>query len=279
MKILIAEKCGFCHGVRNAIRVAEKTLEQEKLVYSLGPIIHNKDVVERLAKSGLKTVSNIEAIEKGTALIRSHGAAPAQIAKLKEKGVHIVDATCILVKKVQHLASEFERDGYTVLIIGDENHPEVQAVKGCVREAIVVAGVDDLHKVPDNSRLGVICQTTQSPEHFGMMVGAIARRNFNEMKVINTLCMEAVRRQESAVRVCREVDIMFVLGGLESSNTHRLAELCKEVNNCTYHLQNWSELDHGLLAGKKTVGITAGASTPDWIIDDFVRNLETIKDI
>jgi (E)-4-hydroxy-3-methyl-but-2-enyl pyrophosphate reductase len=274
MEVLVAEKCGFCHGVRNAIRIAQETLKKQGVVYSLGPIIHNKDVVDTLAKSGLQTVSDINAIGKGTVLIRSHGAAPEDIATLKAKGLNIVDATCILVKKVQNLAAQFEQDGYTVLIIGDENHPEVQAVKGCAKNAIVAAGPDDLQKLPENAKLGVLCQTTQSPEHFGEMLAAIVQRNFNEMKVINTLCRESIRRQESAVRLCRQVDIMFVLGGLESANTRRLADLCKEVNSCTYHLQNWQELDTKLLMGKKTVGITAGASTPDWIIDEFVVNLK-----
>jgi 4-hydroxy-3-methylbut-2-enyl diphosphate reductase len=278
MKVLVAQKCGFCHGVRNAIRVAEKTLIEKKVVYSLGPIIHNRDMVEQLAKSGLKTVSRIEDIHSGTVLIRSHGAAPEQIAKLKEKGLDIVDATCILVKRVQHIANEFESQGYEVVIIGEENHPEVQAVVGCARNVIVIADVSDLEKLPDNGRLGIVCQTTQSPEHLGKMLGAIGRRNFNELKVINTLCKEAIKRQESAVQLCKQVDIMFVLGGLESANTRRLAEMCKKVNKQTYHLQNWDELDKKLLKGKKTAGVTAGASTPDWIISEFAQNLEALDD-
>jgi 4-hydroxy-3-methylbut-2-enyl diphosphate reductase len=278
MKVLVAQKCGFCHGVRNAIRVAEKTLIEKKVVYSLGPIIHNRDMVEQLAKSGLKTVSRIEDIGSGTVLIRSHGAAPEQIAKLKEKGLDIVDATCILVKRVQHIANEFESQGYEVVIIGEENHPEVQAVVGCARNVIVIADVSDLEKLPDNGRLGIVCQTTQSPEHLGKMLGAIGRRNFNELKVINTLCKEAIKRQESAVQLCKQVDIMFVLGGLESANTRRLAEMCKKVNKQTYHLQNWDELDKKLLKGKKTAGVTAGASTPDWIISEFAQNLEALDD-
>ena len=276
MKVLIAEKCGFCHGVRNAIRLAEKTLEQERVVYSLGPIIHNTDVVEKLAKIGLKTVNTIDKIKIGTVLIRSHGAAPGQIAKLREQGLHIVDATCVLVKRVQHIASELEKDGYKVMIIGEENHPEVQAVMGCARDVIVIANMSDLCRLPDNARLGVVCQTTQSPEHFGRMLGALGKYNFSELKVINTLCREAIKRQESAVRLCRQVDIMFVLGGLESANTRRLAELCKQVNKNTFHLQNWNELDRRLLIDTKTAGVTAGASTPDWIIEEFVRNLEAL---
>ncbi len=276
MKVLVAEKCGFCHGVRNAISVAEKILATEKHVYSLGPIIHNRDVVERLAKDGLQTVNNVEEIHSGTVLIRSHGAAPAQIAKLRGKRLNIVDATCVLVKRVQHIAGELEKEGYKLVIIGEENHPEVQAVVGCAQDAVVIADEPDLHKLPPNARLGVVCQTTQDPERFGRMLGAIVRGSFSEMKVINTLCQEAIKRQESAVKLCKQVEIMFVLGGLESANTSRLAELCSKFNRQTYHLQNWSELDTHVLAGKKTAGVTAGASTPDWIVDEFVRNLEAL---
>ncbi len=257
--------------------MAEKTLAHQKRgnhVYSLGPIIHNKDEVERLAKVGLKTVNKVEEIQSGTALIRSHGAAPEQIAKLEEKGLSIVDATCILVKRVQHIAKELEKNGYKVVIIGDEDHPEVQAVMGCATDVVVIGDENDLHKLPQNARLGIICQTTQSPEHFGRVLGAIGRSGFSDLKVINTLCKEAIKRQESAVQLCRQVDIMFVLGGLESANTCQLAELCKKHNSQTFHLQNWKELDKNILSGKNIAGVTAGASTPDWIIAEFVKNLE-----
>ncbi len=274
MKVVVAEKCGFCHGVKNAISVAEQVLVEENDVYSLGPIIHNRDEVEQLANVGLRTVDKVEEIQSGTVLIRSHGAAPEQIDKLKEKGLNIVDATCILVKRVQHIASELEKDGYKVVIIGEENHPEVRAVMGCAKDVVVIADESDLHKLPQNAKLGVVCQTTQSPEHFGKMLGAIGRGGFSELKVINTLCKEAIKRQESAVQLCKQVDIMFVLGGLESANTRRLAELCKKYNNEMFHLQNWNELDKNILLGKNIAGVTAGASTPEWIIAEFVKNLE-----
>ena len=280
MKVLVAEQCGFCHGVRNAISVAEKTLAHQKgenPVYSLGPIIHNRDEVERLAKVGLKTVDGVQEIQSGTVLIRSHGAAPEQMAKLEEKGLNIVDATCILVKRVQHIAKELASNGYEVVIIGDEDHPEVQAVMGCARDVVVVADENDLHKLPQNARLGIVCQTTQSPEHFGKVLGAIGRCGFSELKVINTLCKEAIKRQESAVQLCRQVDIMFVLGGMESANTCQLAELCKKYNSQTFHLQNWKELDKKTLSGKNIAGVTAGASTPDWIIAEFVKNLKAFE--
>jgi 4-hydroxy-3-methylbut-2-enyl diphosphate reductase len=234
-------------------------------------------MVEKLAQRGLKTVNQVEEIHSGTVLIRSHGAAPEQIMKLKEKGLDIVDATCILVKRVQHIASEFEKEDYQVVIIGEENHPEVQAVVGCAKNVIVITDKSDLNKLPQDTKLGIVCQTTQSPEHFGRMLAAIGQSSFNELKVINTLCKEAIKRQESAVQLCRQVDIMFVLGGLESANTRRLADLCRAENKQTYHLQNWNELDKNLLFGPQIAGVTAGASTPDWIIEEFVNNLKTFE--
>jgi 4-hydroxy-3-methylbut-2-enyl diphosphate reductase len=283
MKVIVAENCGFCPGVRNAISIAEKILAKKVApVYSLGPIIHNADVVQQLAEKGLKTVGNVGKVQSGTVIIRSHGAAPRQIARLKEKGINIVDATCVLVKRVQQIAKKLEKDGFKVVVIGDENHPEVQAVVGSASGVIVLADESDLHKLPSNGKLGIVCQTTQSQEHFSRMLGAIAQHGFSEMKVINTLCRESIKRQESAVQLCKRVDIMFVLGGLESANTCRLAELCKKYNSQTFHLQNWSEFDRNNLFGKKralpkVAGVTAGASTPERIIAEFVENLAKIK--
>jgi 4-hydroxy-3-methylbut-2-enyl diphosphate reductase len=298
MKVIVAENCGFCPGVKNAISTAEKVLTQKKNrrkaspsgVYSLGPIIHNKDVVEHLAEAGLKTVASVKQIQSGTVIIRSHGAAPKQIAELKEKGINIVDATCVLVKRVQRIAKQLDRAGYKVVVIGDENHPEVQAVVGSASGVIVLADESDLHKLPLNGKLGIVCQTTQSQEHFSRMLGAIGRHGFSELKVINTLCREAIKRQESAVQLCKQVDIMFVLGGRMSANTCRLAELCKKYNSQTFHLQNWSEFDKNTLCRKasltgfgkrralpKVAGVTAGASTPEWIIAEFVKNLRKLR--
>jgi len=279
MKVLVAQKCGFCPGVRNAISTAEKVLADasgRQPVYCLGPIIHNTDEVDRLAKAGLKTVEDIEEIEGGTVIIRSHGVAPGQLEKLKTKGVRIVDATCVLVKRVQRIARELEGEGYEVVIIGEESHPEVQAVVGCVQNVVVIANKGDLHKLPKGGKLGIVCQTTQSPEHFGRMLGSIGRGSFSELKVINTLCRESIKRQESAIELCKKVDVMFILGGLHSANTRRLAELCGEHNSQTFHLQNWQELDKKQVLSKNVAGVTAGASTPDWIIEKFVKNLETL---
>lgn len=273
MKVIVAKKCGFCPGVRNAISIAEKILSQEKQVCSLGPIIHNKDEVERLAKKGLKTVETIDQINSGTVLIRSHGAAPSEIEKIKEKGLNIVDATCILVKRVQKIAAKLEEEGYKVVVIGDKNHPEVKAVVGCANDVAVIDDEADLHKLNPESNLGVVCQTTKAPKHFSEMICALAKHGFSELKVINTLCRETIKRQQSAIEVCKQVDVMFVLGDLTSANTKTLAKLCKKYNKETFHLQNWQEFDKKMLFGKKVAGVTAGASAPEWIIEEFVEKL------
>jgi 4-hydroxy-3-methylbut-2-enyl diphosphate reductase len=273
MNVLVAEKCGFCLGVNNAIKLAKKTLAEQDNVYSLGPIIHNQDVVQELAQSGLKTVDLVDAIDSGTILIRSHGATIQQLQQINKKGLQIVDATCVLVKRLQKISQQLNEDGYKVVIIGDKDHPEVQGIIGFAENVLVIGSKPDLHKLPVHGKLGVICQTTQSPDYFAEILGEIVKRGFSELKVINTLCREAIKRQDSAVELCRKVDIMFVLGGLHSANTRKLAELCKKHNKQTFHLQNWKELDKIVLYGKNTAGVTAGASTPDRIIREFVEKL------
>ena len=273
MEVIIAKKRGFCPGVKNAIGVAEEILENQNIVYSLGPIIHNPDVVQRFAEKGLKTVKDIDKINSGTVLIRSHGASPEEINTLKERGLNIVDATCVLVKRLQRKAIELQQQGYKVVVIGDSNHPEVKAVVGGLQNFVVIGSKEDIHKLSSSKKLGIVCQTTKGPEYFGDIVSEIVKQGFKEIKVVNTLCKETVKRQESAIETCKKVDVMFVLGGLESANTRRLVELCKKYNPNTFHLQNYSECDKRVLLGKKVAGVTAGASTPEWIIDEFVEQL------
>ncbi|MBM4103233.1 MAG: 4-hydroxy-3-methylbut-2-enyl diphosphate reductase [Planctomycetes bacterium] len=276
MEVLVAEKCGFCPGVRNAITLAKKTIQGKKEVHSLGPIIHNEEVVRQLAQAGLKTIDSVDQISTGTVLIRSHGATQKELQALEKKGVNIVDATCVLVKRVQKIARVLHEEGYKVVIIGDKNHPEVKAVVGSAPDVEVVGDESDLDKLSKYKKLGVICQTTQSPDFFANMIGHIGRLEFSEIKIINTLCRETMSRQEAAVKLCRQVDIMFVLGGLHSANTRKLAELCKKHNSQTWHLQNWDELDISILSGKRIAGVTAGASTPDEVIKEFVDKLRQI---
>ena len=274
MKVIVADGCGFCPGVRNAIKIASQTLAKKKNVYSLGEIIHNKDVVQQLADSGLQIAENIKEIPSGTVIIRSHGAGEQQLKQIRKQGLKIVDATCILVKRMQKIAKMLHKQGYKVVIIGDNGHPEVQAVIGSAPDISVIGSRKDISILCKNKKLGIICQTTQSPEHFAKMIAEIAKTPFSELKVINTLCKEAIKRQTCAVQLCQKVDIMFILGGLHSANTKKLAELCKKYNKKTFHLQNFKELDKSILSGNTAAGVTAGASTPQWVIDEFVENLQ-----
>ena len=277
MEIIIAKKHGFCPGVKNALKLAKETLTAGPgKVYSLGPIIHNDQVVSELAKDGLETVDSIDDISEGTVLIRSHGATAAQLDKIRQKGLKIVDATCVLVKRLQKISIKLNKDGYKVVMIGDKDHPEVQAVVGSVKNVIVAASGADLEQLGPNEKLGIICQTTQSRDYFAEMVAFFVKKGFSELKIINTLCKEAVQRQTSAVELCKKVDVMFVLGGRNSANTKKLAELCKKHNNQTFHLQNIKELDKNIIYGKNTVGITAGASTPEAVVSEFVKVLKSL---
>jgi len=285
MEVLIAEKRGFCFGVEHAIEMAEKLLKDKEKVYCLGFLIHNSQVVERLAEAGLTVVEDLNEIgpllqtdgeEEPTVLIRSHGCRPELIEQIQQKGLKVADATCILVKRAQKLVRELHEQGYQVVIVGDPDHPEVKGLVGYAPEVTVVDGPDDLEKLPSKGKLAVISQTTHSAEDFGKIVGMIATKGYEEMKVVNTICRETARRQASAVELCREVEVMFVLGSHHSANTKELAELCSRQGVQTYHLQDWNEFKPDYVKNKKSAGVTAGASTPDWIIQEFVENLRKI---
>lgn len=287
MEVLVADKKGFCFGVKHAISLAEKLLAEGKKVYCLGDLIHNKQVVNRLSQAGLEVVENLDQIPSGSApnqksgpiptvLIRSHGCRPELAEEVKKRGFHLVDATCILVKHAQKIVSELDQQGYQVIIVGDPNHPEVQGAIGYAPDVIVVENENDLDKIPRSAKLAVISQTTHSAEDFGRIVGLIAMGSYEEMKVVNTICRETARRQDSAINLCQQVEVMFVLGSRHSANTRELANLCQRNGVETHHLQNWEEFSPDFVQGKHRAGVTAGASTPDWIIEEFVENLKAL---
>jgi 4-hydroxy-3-methylbut-2-enyl diphosphate reductase len=281
MEVRLARKRGFCFGVEDAIELAERTVRENQpgRVVALGPVIHNPQVVERLERSGLNQSGDLDQLAPGTTvLIRSHGAPPEIYDRAVQKGLSVVDATCVLVKRAQTVVRQLHEEGYQVVIIGDADHPEVRGVVGYAPNVIVVDSEDRLDEVlPLRGRLGIIAQTTHTPEHVAHMIGAIARRPFRELKVVNTLCLEVVRRQEAAVELAGEVDVMFVLGGHHSANTQELARLCRQAGVPTYHLETWAEFRPEMVRGKKTAGVTAGASTPDDSINEFVDNLQAFQ--
>ena len=286
MEVLVAKELGFCFGVEHAIELAEQLLAQGKRVYCLGSLIHNRQVVERLAKAGLSVVDDVRDIpidsptedgaEPPTVLIRSHGCRPELLEQVRQRGLKLADATCVLVKRAQQLVRELHSQGYRIVIVGDPEHPEVEGVVGYAPQVTVINGIDELDKLPRTSRLAVISQTTKSTEEFGEIVGFIAKTGYHEMKVVNTICRETSRRQASAIEMCKKADVVFVLGSRTSANTCELANLCRRNNVATHHLQNWREFLPEYVAGKTIAGVTAGASTPDWIIEEFVDNLRQL---
>lgn len=278
MIVKLARKRGFCFGVEDAIELAERTVRDNPAgrVVALGPVIHNPQVVERLEDAGLHQSGEIGSLERGTTvLIRSHGAKPETFDEARERDLHVVDATCVLVKRAQTVVRQLHEEGYQVVMIGDRNHPEVQGVIGYAPDVIVVDREEDLEAaLPKRGKLGIVAQTTHAPEHVGRIVGAIVAMQFREIKVVNTLCLEVIRRQEAALELCSEIDVMFVLGGLHSANTRELARLCEEHGMPTYHLETWADFRPDMAAGRRIAGVTAGASTPEWIIREFVERLE-----
>jgi len=273
MQVKLARKLGFCFGVERAIRTAERLLaEGAGPLCSLGEIIHNRQVVERLARAGLKVVHEPDQAA-GTVIIRSHGEGPEVFRRLRRRGVKVVDATCVLVKRAQRVVAQLARDGYRVVVIGQASHPEVRAVCGYAPDVICVDCPCELDRLPAGGKLGIVCQTTHRPEHFGEMVGRIVARGYAEVKVVNTLCNEVRDRQAAAVDLCGQVEVMFVLGGKQSANTRQLARLCAQQGLPTYHLEGWDDFRPEMVAGKRVAGVTAGASTPRWVIEEFVGRL------
>jgi 4-hydroxy-3-methylbut-2-enyl diphosphate reductase len=197
---------------------------------------------------------------------------------LRARGAEIIDATCPLVSKAQQSAALLHREKYKVIIIGEQNHPEVQGLLGHAPGAAVLDPGDKLPPIRRPARLGIVAQTTQSPEDFRKVLAKIIAAEWDEMRVFNTICNATVIRQEAAIELAHEVDIMFVLGGHNSANTNRLAEICRAVGVETHHLETADELDESWLVGKRKVGVTAGASTPEWLIEEFISHLRELSE-
>jgi 4-hydroxy-3-methylbut-2-enyl diphosphate reductase len=280
VKVKLADPLGFCFGVEDAIELAEAAVAKHGAgeVVALGPVIHNKQVVDKLEEAGLNQSGELETVNPSkTVLIRSHGAPPETFDRAVERGLEIVDATCVLVKRAQNVVKQLDAEGYHVVMIGDPNHPEVRGVIGYAPNVTVIDTDTDLEvALPYRERLGIVAQTTHSPEHVADMIAKILKRPYREVKIVNTLCLEVTRRQEAAIELAAKVDVMFVLGGLHSANTRELARLCQEQGCETHHIETWAQFHGSMVERKKVAGVTAGASTPESVIAEFVRNLEAL---
>jgi 4-hydroxy-3-methylbut-2-enyl diphosphate reductase len=245
-------------------------------VSTLGPLIHNPQVVADLEKRGVHEVSSLAEVTNGILVIRSHGVTPDVIDAALAKGLLVVDATCPHVSKAQAAARELREQGYSVVVVGEMGHPEVESISAHVGGAVlVVQEPQDLPELLPQTRIGIVVQTTQLPSALEAIVGELKTRGI-EPCVRNTICSATLKRQQSAERLAREVDVMVVVGGRNSGNTRRLTEICSAVSAATYHIETARELKASWFVGVEKVGVTAGASTPQGQIDAVVARLEAI---
>ena len=279
IKIILADSAGVCFGVENAVSTAEKELLKNKKVYSYGPLIHNPQSIEKLEENGLEVINKIEN-KHGKIIIRAHGITIEEESKLGETGSELIDMTCPIVKRLQFAIKALTEDGYHVIIVGDENHPEIIGAKSYGKNNISiiksVSEVDDLSQ--KFNRLGVVAQTTIPVENFWRVVDRLKTIDELDLKVIDTLCDDIHNKQVEAKEIAKDVDVMIIIGGKNSSNTKEIAKICKKVNPLTYQVETYDQLRQLKIDFKnKTVGISAGASTPPWIIKETIDELMMVN--
>lgn len=275
MRVILAEHAGACYGVQRALDLADEVMESGKSASTLGPLIHNPKVVADLAAKGMGVIDRAEDAQGGTVVIRSHGVTPEERQVLQERGVDIIDATCPHVRRAQRAAADLAQEGCQVIVVGEEGHPEVEGLRAYAElygaEVIVALCAED---VPSDlgDLVGLVVQTTQTRDNLERVKGALEDRGIAP-RIKDTICSATRLRQEAAQALAERVDAMVVLGGKNSSNTTRLAELCSEVCDATYHMESVRELKRIDLSGCESVGVSAGASTPADQIDEMVSYL------
>uniref|UniRef100_A0A7C6AA60 4-hydroxy-3-methylbut-2-enyl diphosphate reductase n=1 Tax=candidate division WOR-3 bacterium TaxID=2052148 RepID=A0A7C6AA60_UNCW3 len=273
--IVICEPIGFCSGVERALRLARSALGSCGRVYSLGPLIHNPIVVKELEKQGLTPVQEISEASGGTLVIRSHGASPDLLEEADKLKIKVIDATCPNVARVQAYAKNLSQDGYTVVVVGDLEHPEVKSILAYAQKSGIVYKQGMEIKA---ERIGVLAQTTTSPVSFAQAVKDLLRNNFKEMRIFNTICQEAVARQKAVKEISPRVDLFLVVGGKDSANTQALAEAVRAEGKPVFLIENKEMIDLIRLrriAQARRIGIAAGTSTPSLAISEIVEILNT----
>ena len=273
MEVILAEHLGFCYGVKRAIEIARQNASPDGMSSTLGPIIHNPQMVERLKNEGVGTVGSLEEMDDGLVIIRSHGVGPKVYEEAESRGLELVDATCPHVKKAQLSAKLLSEEGYTVVIVGEKNHPEVKSIfEWTEQNAYIIETEAEVDALPSIGKLGIVSQTTFSGEKFRSIVSCLLEKS-REIKILRTICTATDLRQASALELAKNVDVMIVVGGKNSANTSRLAQLC--ATKCkTYHIETVAELQDEWLDHVNKIGITAGASTPDWIIKEVYKQCQ-----
>lgn len=280
MKIETSKFNGFCSGVKIAVDKANKTLDVEKKLYSYGEIIHNKDVIDKLNQKGLVVVDEIPSKNDAKLLIRAHGVGKHIADKLKENNMEVIDATCVKVKKIHKIVEECRNNGYDIIIVGDENHPEVLGILGwCNNEAFIIDSPEDLLKIhiDADKKYCLVSQTTFNTEIFNEILDTIKEYNYTNIEIHNTICDATRKRQEACVELASKCDIMLIIGGKNSSNTKKLYELSKKICPNTFLIENYKEIPYNYIDKNTIVGVSAGASAPDWIIEEVIKMLENLN--
>jgi len=279
MKVILAKRAGFCFGVKRATQMAFEAAGKGPKTYTLGPIIHSPQVVQKLEEMGVKVVKDLENTDSGTIIIRSHGVLASEMEEAVHKQLEIVDATCPFVKKAQEHVKSLSDAGYGVVVVGDADHPEVQGIVSYGGDKVFVVGSgEEVKKLPKMNKIGIVAQTTQSFENLKNVVSECLLRG-GEIRVFNTICDATAVRQEEAKELACQVDCMLVVGGFNSANTRRLSEVCAEIQPRTHHIETAAEIDPAWFEGVERVGVTAGASTPKWIIDEVMGRIEELNKI
>jgi 4-hydroxy-3-methylbut-2-enyl diphosphate reductase len=278
VEIVVAPYAGYCYGVERALRLAQEASgEVPTPIHTLGPIIHNPSVVERLAQRGIEAVESLDAIAEGSVIIRTHGVPPGVVAEVRRRGLEVIDATCPFVTVAQRKASELQEKGYVPVILGERDHPEVVGLTACAGEKAIV--VEDAGELAAGSvrgrRVGVVVQTTQTRENLSRLAATLAPLA-RELLVFNTICDATEKRQAAARELAATVDAMVVVGGRNSANTTRLASLCRELQPRTWHIERAAELEREWLAGLRRIGVAAGASTPEEEIEAAVARIREL---
>lgn len=275
MEVILAKTAGFCFGVKRAVDTVYKEAGK-KNVYTYGPIIHNSEVVNDLKKKGVEVINSreeLEALEEGTVIIRSHGVAREIYDLIHEKGLELVDATCPFVRKIHKIVEKAGNDGDQVIIVGSEHHPEVQGIKGwCTGEVHIISDAEQFEGINLNKPTTLVSQTTFNYKKFQDLVEIIKKKEYN-ICISNTICNATEERQNEARRIARRADAMIVIGDSSSSNTRKLYEICKTECQETFYIQTLSGLELDKLESSDCIGITAGASTPNNIIEEVYTNV------
>lgn len=274
MRVFLVKKAGFCFGVKRAIKLAfDVAKKRNERVHTWGPLIHNPQVVEDLKEKGVYPVEHLREIKTGTLIIRSHGIHPRILEGIKKKKIEVVDATCPFVKKAQKQAMLLSEGGYQVAVVGEADHPEVQGIMGYVKGSVLVINHNRINRnLAHFKKLGVIAQTTLNIDALKQVIGELVDKA-DELKVCNTICHATAHAQRETLKLAGKVDMMIVVGGHNSANTTRLAKLCRRIGTSTHHIETARELRRGWFGGKSKVGVTAGTSTPDWLIQEVVDGI------